>query len=376
VNSYRGRLVAVRVAYAVVILCGTTAHAGDPSRPPWEARAAAKYLDERAAWWLNWTSSARGAGTSCVACHTGMPFALARPALREFLGEALPGEFESRIMDGVIKRVANWDAVTSETGLKAFYSGDRKSSALGTEAVINALVLVNYDARRNGGTLSERANQALDHLWARQQDRGSWPWLNFGLKPWETGDEYYGAALAAIATGMAGNAYHRSGEVQAKVEMLRQYLKREFAGQSLHNRIMALWASTELKGVLRVEDEKKLILEVFDAQTVDGGWNLADLGPNGLGPLKWKAQGEYPPGVKGDGYATGLVVYVLVRAGVATTDAKVQAGRQWLFTNQDREAGTWPAIYLNKNRDASSPEGKFMRDAATGFAALALTAAK
>jgi len=100
------------------------------------------------------------------------------------------------------------------------------------------------------------------------------------------------------------------------------------------------------------------------------------LGPRGPGQAKWKAQGEYPPGVKGDGYATGLLVYVLVRAGVATKDASLQAARQWLVKNQDRDAGTWPAIYLNQNRDASTPQGKFMRDAATSFAVLGLTAVK
>jgi squalene-hopene/tetraprenyl-beta-curcumene cyclase len=276
------------------------------------------------------------------------------------------------VIDGVKKRVNLWDGITLENGLKAFYSGDRKPSALGTEAVLNALILVNHDARWKSGRLSEQTNKALDRMWACQQDKGSWLWLNFGLKPWETGDEYFSASLAAITTGMAGKAYHESDKVQPKIKKLRRYLKDGFALQSLHNRIMALWASTQLKGLLTVEDQKRLLTEVFDAQ-IGGAWNLADFGPKGPGRERWKVQGEYPPGTKADGYATGLTVYVLGRAGVPTTDAKLQAGRQWLASNQDRDAGTWPVVYLNQNRDPSSPKGKFMRDAATAFAVLALT---
>jgi squalene-hopene/tetraprenyl-beta-curcumene cyclase len=350
------------------------AQAGEPSRPPWEPRAAGKYLDERAAWWLGWSGSARGAGTACVACHTGLPFALARPALRQFMGEPGPGEFEGKIIDGIKKRVDNWDEVASENDFKAFYSGDRKPSALGTESVLNALILVNLDKGRKGSALSAPANQALDHMWACQQEKGTWLWLNFGLRPWETGDEYYGAALAAVAAGMAGNAYHQCGQVQDKIDKLHQYLRHDFASQTLHNRIVALWASAELQSLLTAEDKRRLLKEISDAQTPDGGWNLADLGPDRTGQAKWKAQGEYPPGARGDGYATGLIMHVLARAGVAKTDANLQAGRQWLVNHQDRDAGTWPAVYLNRNRDASSPTGKFMRDAATSFAVLGLTA--
>jgi squalene-hopene/tetraprenyl-beta-curcumene cyclase len=333
-------------------------------------------LDERAEWWLSWSSSARGGGTSCIACHTGLPFALVRPALSPALGEAAASELERKVIDGVQKRVTNWDGITLENGLKAFYSGDRRPSALGTEAVLNALILVNHDARWNSGKLSEHANKSLDRMWDYQLDNGSWLWLNFGLKPWETGDEYFSASLAAITTGMAGKNYHKSDQVEGKIKKLRQFLKDGFADQPLHNRIMALWASTELKGLLTLEDQKKLIDEVFDAQIGDGGWNLADLGAKGPGREKWKVQGRYPAGAKADGYATGLIVYVVRRAGVPTTDANLQAGRQWLFKNQDRNAGTWPVVYLNQNRDPSSPQGKFMRDAATAYAVLALTTDK
>ena len=45
-------------------------------------------------------------------------------------------------------------------------------------------------------------------MWALQQvkgdNAGSWPWLQFNQEPWEANDSgYYGAALAAMAVGIA-----------------------------------------------------------------------------------------------------------------------------------------------------------------------------
>ncbi len=305
-----------------------------------------------------------------------MPYALARPALSGQLGETAAGAVEKRLIGIVAKRVENWDKIVSDSTsdkdpFLPFYSGQKKPQALGTEAVFNALILVNYDATRGKGKLSEQAKKALGHLWAQQQQNGAWLWLDFGLRPWEKDGVYYGTALAAVAVGSAGKDYSDHADVQAKVATLTKYLKMQFPEQSLHNRVMGLWASTKLPGILAEEDKKRLIEELFTTQEDDGGWSLSKLGKKASGADEWQSHGVYPEGTVSDGYATGLVVLALKRAGVTNDDPKLKKGIAWLEGKQ--KDGAWPANYINRPREPQDNTGKFMRDASTAFAILALT---
>ncbi len=53
----------------------------------WNAAAAAVYLDGRATWWVNWTKSQRDHETSCISCHTALPYLLSRSVLKNNLPE-------------------------------------------------------------------------------------------------------------------------------------------------------------------------------------------------------------------------------------------------------------------------------------------------
>ena len=182
-----------------------------PPPPSWNARAAAAYLDGRLEWWLRWPNAARDHDTTCVSCHTAVPYALACPALRAALGQHDVAAPERAMVASVIKRVTRWNEV------EPFYPDQirglpKTSESRGTEAILNALVLTARDTSE--GTLSSEGREAMAHMWALQfkagELKGAWAWLNFHYEPWESSDGVgYGAALAALAIGMAPEIHER-----------------------------------------------------------------------------------------------------------------------------------------------------------------------
>ena len=69
--------------------------------------------------------------------------------------------------------------------------------------------------------------------------------------------------------------------------------------------------------------------------------------------------------------ATGLVVLVLEETGTSRQDPMVMHGLQWLERHQDSD-GSWRAESLNEKRNPQTDVGRFMTDAATGYAVMAL----
>lgn len=347
------------------------------AQPGWSPKAAATYLDGRAREWLDWSFAAKGQATVCLSCHTTMPYLLARPTLSRLLGETAPGDVERKAIGSVQKRVANWKAIVADPTSDAdpfvsYFANARKPASLGVESVLNALVLVQHDAGWAKGNLSQPTRLALEHLWGQQQENGAWLWLDFDDWPWAKDGVYYGAALAALAVGTAGETYYNQPDVKGKTEALRKYLRTQLPNQWQHNRVMTLWASSRLPGILAEEEKKRLIQEIERVQEPDGGWSLAKLGERAPGMSVWQSQGGDPEGTISDGFATGLIVLALRGAGVPSDNPRLMKAREWLATHQKN--GVWPATYLNRNRDGQTNVGKFMRDAATAFAVLGLTA--
>jgi squalene-hopene/tetraprenyl-beta-curcumene cyclase len=81
--------------------------------PAWSGKSAAAYLDYRADWWSTWSRSQRDHGTFCTSCHTSVPYALARPALWNALGETGPGEQERKMIANITTRVRGWSRSTA-----------------------------------------------------------------------------------------------------------------------------------------------------------------------------------------------------------------------------------------------------------------------
>src|SRR5437660_3367028 len=106
----------------------------------WDQKTAAAYLDQRAAWWMAWPKAARDHETFCVSCHTAVPYAISRPALRRPLAEEAPSANERRLLENVTKRVRLWKEV-APCYRHADRAADRRVGAVRTESVLTALIL-------------------------------------------------------------------------------------------------------------------------------------------------------------------------------------------------------------------------------------------
>ena len=333
----------------------------------WRDQAAAAYLDGRLDWWMGWSVAARDHETFCVSCHTVVPYAMARPALRAALAEQAPSAIERKLLNNVTKRVRMWKEV------EPFYPDrtrgvPKTAESRGTESILNALILAGYDGLT--GNLSPDTRLALDHMWAQQlktgEAKGAWSWLQFHNSPWEGDSQYYGATLAAIAVGTAPANYRSAPEIQEGMTWLREYLVQQLASQILIDRVMLLWASTKVPGLLTRAQQQSIIDQALSQQQADGGFSLSSF----IGA--WKRRDNTPLETQSDGYATGVVTFVLQQAGVARDQPQLKLGLAWLRLHQDKREGRWLAYSLNKERDLSSDIGRFMSDAATAYAVLAL----
>lgn len=358
---------------------------GQKADAGWDPAAAARYLDAREVWWQGWERAQKDQGTYCISCHTQVPYALARPLLRRRLGQPGPGPSEQAMLASIEKRVRLWNEV-EPFYLDARYGAGKAIESRNAEAVLNAIILASYDAQH--GKQSEIARLAFQNALELQStsgpNAGAWVWQNFHYSPWESDvSQYYWAAQMAIAismeppsfpqakrsllfTGRDPAAFASNPNIGHKLRALLAYLRNHYQEQPLINKVMALRVEHRLPGIVNRDQEQKLLHDVNRLQHADGGWSLADLGP-------WKRVDGTPLETRSDGFATGLIVLSREEALVRPESVpQLARGIEWLKANQNRETGAWPAWSVNKNRDPQSPVGKFMSDAATGYAVLAL----
>jgi hypothetical protein len=381
------RLTPLLCLVLVFLVCSRASfgqQAVDNSTGEWNRAAAAAYLDQRMDEWFDRGEQLRTgeSQTTCVSCHTVIPYALARPALRRAMRVASPTSQEMRLAADTSRRVDTTDT----DQLLYDFDEDKKGESRGTEAVLYALILASADAGQSRREPSQATRRAMTRLWQAQRADGGWEWLDVGLEPFESIDSaYQGASFAALAVGMTKGSDDSTG--QAGTSKLRDYLRSHYPGQNLHNQVWGLLASTFLDGVLSDADRHELVEQLERRRNGDGGWSL-----DGLGGWRWNRTTPpfESPGTrdralitKSDGYATGLIVYALRRSGLPVEHPAVNSGLRWLKANQlpvevgDRSWAAWRAHSLNYDREHGGARGEpwrrlFMSDAATGFASLAL----
>jgi squalene-hopene/tetraprenyl-beta-curcumene cyclase len=317
----------------------------------WSPRKAADYLDGRQKEWFAWPT-ANASGTPCVSCHTGLTYLLVRPALRRALGESAPTQYETGLLDALRTRV---EKKASQDLTPASGKTPVAAQSLGVESIFSALLL--------------ETRPALQQMWALQHRdgnlKGAWAWFSLELDPWEMPESsYFGATLAALAVGGAPND-DRDPE---RVAELTAYLRREAAAQPLQNRLMLLWAATRLPETLEPGVRKTILDDAWKKQQADGSWSMDLLGP-------FEKHVKAPASKGNTAYATGLTAFLLERAGIPQSDPRLARALGWLKSHQAPE-GYWDGESMNKQYPADSMEIRFMRDAATGFAAMALLDAK
>ena len=98
----------------------------------------------------------------------------------------------------------------------------------------------------------------------------------------------------------------------------------------------------------------------------------------------WPALGDFThveiktPITTPDGYATGLILHALQLASLSKQNPQVSKGLAWLRSNQDpsgrvARCRSTKSRYPESTNAAKANIGKFMWDAATGYAVLALS---
>jgi squalene-hopene/tetraprenyl-beta-curcumene cyclase len=312
----------------------------------WSPEAAARYLDGRQKEWFSWKPALQADGP-CVSCHTGMTYLLARPALRRRLKESQPTMYEVGLLDRLRAKV-----------------GEKPAGALqGVETIFSAMFLSREDATH---TMSAHSQKAFDQLWALQgtegASKGGWRWYAANLDPWENAESgRYGASLAAVALMQSPQEYRDAPKVREQAAALSAYLMDAVESRRLHDRLALLLARSFVSDSLR----QSIAAEALSKQQPDGGWTIESLGP-------WMAHADAPSSSGSHAYATAFTTFALLRGGVTTSDPKLAKALTWLQSHQDPSTGAWAAVSMNKRYPEGSMESRFMQDAATGFASLAL----
>jgi len=304
------------------------ATADEPIREKFSLEAAVDYLERGATAWQD--------ARKCVSCHTNGVYNQFRPAMSPILGKPNPANRAFLVSETAESRTL--DAEVLKKGLRP------------TQAAVTAHGLAEWDRHVND-RLSDETRDALAFMLELQRDDGSWG--NDTCWPPFESSNYHGATVAALAIGTApGYLDELDPEKRAAVERLKTFLKEHEAPHD-YGRLLLLWASTRLDGLIDETKRETLVNMVLGHQNEDGGWSIRTFStPEAWGDgrraekLRTETEFELRPS---DGHQTGLAILVLREAGLPPEHPALQAGIAWLKSNQ-RASGRWWTRSLNTDK--------------------------
>ena len=233
----------------------------------WQVRAAG-YLEPRSASWL--ASPPDIANVKCaMSCHTTFSYLMARSSLAPFAktpsADAARARFEARVARGGRRH----------GGPLLRQERRRQGQAVARDGGRPQRGSARARRPRSGKALSASSKSALDRMWSQQRADGTWDWLEFGLEPWETRNDF-GAAIAALVAGSVPPARPRRRPPARRSSSATS--RSGSTSMVLHDRAMVLYASGKLTTLLEPAQADAIAADLAETQLDDGGFSLGAWG--------------------------------------------------------------------------------------------------
>src|SRR5262245_47016358 len=299
---------------------------------PDSVRAAAKYLDDGAHYWVR--------ERTCLACHSTGVYMVERSALTKQLGK--PSE---EVLKAFIRTVPKAPGKPGENNAAT--------------SIWRSSGLASWD-KHVEGKLSEHTERSLRHTVMILPDDNMYDTIKLIEIPYiTTRFELTVQAMRAMVTAPGWLANLKDAELLARIDRIKDFLRDH---QPLNDYELALkfqLANLAPELVSKREREAAIAM-LWRKQQPDGGWStrrMSDL-------LKWRVE-VHPPTPRqpwkdamdptvvkliqnlpdaanpgSDPYMTAFAIVLLRESGVPASDQRIQRGITWLKENQ-RVSGRW-----------------------------------
>ena len=299
---------------------------------PQTVKAAAKYLDDGAHFWVR--------ERSCLACHSTGVYMVERSVLTKQLGK--PSEEVLRSF------IASVPKTPGKPG-----QGDAATS------IWRSSGLASWD-KHVEGKLSQHTDRSLRHSLMILPDDNMFDTIKLIEIPYiTTRFELTVQAMRAMITAPGWLAKLKEPELVSRVDRIKKFL-REHPPLNDYELALKLQLANLQSDLVSREERESAITMLWRKQLPDGGWStrrMSDL-------MKWRVEVHPPtPGrswkeamdptvVKliqnlpdaanpgSDPYMTAFAIVLLRESGVSASDKRIQRGIAWLKENQ-RETGRW-----------------------------------